>query len=127
MFNWKAEIVGDRMRFLGEEYPLGHFCLELLQVALVDDAAQRVSILWAFLEPTLHELQNGLVHGKMDHRKEVFAVISKISNKAINLSRYFLTTSFGSTNTVRTYPPSGAFSCSAMSCTAVLASSCRGI
>ena len=61
MFNWKAEIEGDRMRFLGEEYPLGHFCLELLQRALVDDAAQRVSILWAFLEPTLHELQNGLI------------------------------------------------------------------
>ena len=49
------------MRFLGTEYPLGHFCLELLQRALVDDAAQRVSILWAFLEPTLHELQNGLI------------------------------------------------------------------
>ena len=61
MFNWKAEIEGDRMRFLGEEYPLGYFCLELLQRALVDDAAQRVSILWAFLEPTLHELQNGLI------------------------------------------------------------------
>ena len=61
MFNWKAEIEGDRIRFLGEEYPLGHFCLELLQRALVDDAAQRVSILWAFLEPTLHELQNGLI------------------------------------------------------------------
>ena len=61
MFNWKAEIEGDRIRLLGEEYPLGHFCLELLQPALVDDAAQRVSILWAFLEPTLHELQNGLI------------------------------------------------------------------
>ena len=61
MFNWKAEIEGDRMRFLGEEYPLGHFCLELLQHAHVHDAAQRVGILWAFLEPTLHELQNGLI------------------------------------------------------------------
>ena len=43
MFKWKAEIEGDRIRFLGEEYPLGHFCLELLQRALVDDAAQRVA------------------------------------------------------------------------------------
>ena len=35
MFNWKVEIEGDRIRFLGEEYPLGHFCLELLQHARV--------------------------------------------------------------------------------------------
>ena len=61
MFQWKAEIIGDRMRFLDQEYPLGHFCLELLQRAMVDDAAQRVSILWDFLEQLLRELQVGLI------------------------------------------------------------------
>lgn len=61
MFQWKAEIIGDRMRFLGDEYPLGYFCMDLLQNALVEDAAQRVSILWNFLEQLLRELQIGLI------------------------------------------------------------------
>ena len=61
MFNWKAEIEGDRIRFLGEEYPLGHFCLELLQHARVHDAVARVSVLWDYLDQHLRELQNGLI------------------------------------------------------------------
>ena len=61
MFNWKAEIEGDRIRFLREEYPLGHFCLELLQHARIHDAAARVSVLWDYLDQHLRELQNGLI------------------------------------------------------------------
>ena len=61
MFNWKAEIEGDRIRFLGMEYPLGHFCLELLQHARVHDAAARVGVLWDYLDQHLRELQNGLI------------------------------------------------------------------
>ena len=61
MFNWKAEIEGDRILFLGEEYPLGHFCLELLQHARVHDAVARVSVLWDYLDQHLRELQNGLI------------------------------------------------------------------
>ena len=61
MFNWKVEIEGDRIRFLGEEYPLGHFCLELLQHARVHDAAARVGVLWDYLDQHLKDLQNGLI------------------------------------------------------------------
>jgi len=61
MFKWKAEIEGDRIRFLGEEYPLGHFCLELLQHARVHDAVARVSVLWDYLDQYLKNLQNGLI------------------------------------------------------------------
>lgn len=89
MFNWKAEIEGDRIRFLGEEYPLGHFCLELLQHARVHDAVARVSVLWDYLDQHLRELQNGLILQKQI--KEIHDMIARVLPDLETLPPFHLT------------------------------------
>ena len=89
MFKWKAEIEGDRIRFLGEEYPLGHFCLELLQHARVHDAVARVSVLWDYLDQHLRELQNGLILQKQI--KEIHDMIARVLPDLETLPPFHLT------------------------------------
>ena len=89
MFNWKAEIEGDRIRFLGEEYPLGHFCLELLQHARVHDAVARVSVLWDYLDQHLRELQNGLILQRQI--KEIHDMIARVLPDLETLPPFHLT------------------------------------
>lgn len=89
MFNWKVEIEGDRIRFLGEEYPLGHFCLELLQHARVHDAAARVGVLWDYLDQHLRELQNGLILQKQI--KEIHDMIARVLPDLETLPPFHLT------------------------------------
>ena len=89
MFKWKAEIEGDRIQFLGEEYPLGHFCLELLQHARVHDAVARVSVLWDYLDQHLRELQNGLILQKQI--KEIHDMIARVLPDLETLPPFHLT------------------------------------
>ena len=89
MFKWKAKIEGDRIRFLGEEYPLGHFCLELLQHARVHDAVARVSVLWDYLDQHLRELQNGLI--LQNQIKEIHDMIARVLPDLETLPPFHLT------------------------------------